>query len=617
MIHRECECLRRTKIQLLQETVNVVFSTVSGGGKTRAILEMPNSYYLGGSNQLAFNEDEMDFGKESANNATLVLLRRLWMMILFRKSHPNLPRCATPQGRILSGVPMFDMDEMIHAIIAEVAGLKLPYIVAGLDEVQLLDECRMVVGRGHIGMGRCFLRCLRSLQIYFKPFFLLVPLGTGIIPSFESTGPLGTKVEISDTNALLLDSDSFKTLVETYVVPNKFEVDEVTRPADWESGGRQRVIDFISVIFWPRVRDVLTMRPAKVTSVNIGIDPLEVMKSYLARTPLRTDAETALRTLPAFVYTGECQVSVFPEARSAKQIACALQSLLSMNETWLSLLDRLPHIEQTSVLDNLDRLSSSTSFERSGFAIVAVYILLHRLFELALPKSLAEINSFFFESTKINSVTELRLKAEYNPFKDKTKATLLPDFVKSLRHRVPLIAHCGDDNNSPFDYLFLFPHPDGSSWNALIGDAKKYTSGNVPTEKVNSVLQGMLAFCKAMSKIGQPVAKVVPFILCESRISVPTPGHQTERARLLEQMCATSVVTLSKETFQFLPWTQILYTLQPTLPQNSTEDVEVLTAETAYDQSAAQQRPKSKRTRDPHDDKEQNAAPTKGKRDER
>lgn len=89
------------------------------------------------------------------------------------------------------------------------------YIVAGVDEVQMLNQQIQV---GGIGLGRLFIRILRHCQIkWYKAGIRLLPLGTGIAIDWSADPTTGMNVALHGNDATLISKEDFHGLVDNVV----------------------------------------------------------------------------------------------------------------------------------------------------------------------------------------------------------------------------------------------------------------------------------------------------------------------------------------------------------------------------------------------------------------
>ncbi len=283
--------------------------------------------------------------------------------------------------------------------------------------------------------------------------------------------------------------------------------------------------------------------------------------------------------------------AVYPEPRSTGVIAKALSELGEYNSSWQRIFQALPKLTGDQQISALFReFSKSYTFENSGYHVIAAFLLLHLHFNKTFAGTpLSQIETFFSSKSKPAVAASFQdhffAQSEFYPFTNKSKTAFFPKFLEALEQGHPLFIHCGNDNLSPFDYLFMFPSPTPKEWNILVGDSKRHTTRSVETDYVNKVLIAILSFCNAMHGVGHHVKKVVPFILCLTKIAVPRhpkvdlagewdsaqdagAGAATARSHLmtrLNQFGCVDVVTLSPETFELLPWTPFLFMMHPSV----------------------------------------------------
>jgi hypothetical protein len=218
-----------------------VYSSVSGSGKTRAMLELKKTLlkalddametdndktlnitavafgYAGFNSGLPLTDDETRY-ITNENTARTVLLRRIVGSVLVSQEEPT----RLPKKIKLYEDFHFPSEKDLIAMLVKY--LKPPskgtnnfaVLVVGIDEVQLLNKMKEVNGDG---IGRIFLRTARQLQVELltRANILLVPVGTGVLLDFSTDGSTGDNKTLSsghDEDVTLISKDDFRALAE-------------------------------------------------------------------------------------------------------------------------------------------------------------------------------------------------------------------------------------------------------------------------------------------------------------------------------------------------------------------------------------------------------------------
>ena len=140
------------------------------------------------------------------------------------------------------------------------------YIVAGVDEFQILNRVAIAQGSSTIGLGRLFLRFLRRWQfLWYKEGIRLLPLGTGIALNWLADPAEGLHIPLDDDDATLISKRDFHKLVTDVV--DGLSDEQFT---SWCSNGMSKAtaIDIMAAAFWPRVRLLQWWRNGKTVHLH-------------------------------------------------------------------------------------------------------------------------------------------------------------------------------------------------------------------------------------------------------------------------------------------------------------------------------------------------------------
>jgi len=537
----------------LPKPICIVYSTVSGGGKTRAMLELEDAYYLGGNHQLEFTKNELDFALESPvsstmlqENAMIMIARRLVMMISFKRELAPGNHHVTPTfSATLANVPMFPLSMLLHAIV----GMQQRSFLAGLDEIQMLNNFKHP-DQSTNPLGKYLMRALGRLQRLLWDSVVMVPLGTGIFPGFGEDNSQEDCRHISGSDSVLISAVGFETLVTHRLESTD---DNIWWRRDLPLGRTEATV--VTAIFWPRVRDLAAF-PCTI-EISTEVNWVNLMRDYVQVSFSTMPASTHL---PAFEVTGVRDVKFVPEPRCAAAIASALGALHHGDTFWATAFSRLP-IFNANVFENL---FDYRVFEKAGFYLLSVYLMLHIEFRTA---------SAFFPTLMVTDYTassciEIRptIVDEYYPFNSQKKTHVHLSLVTAMKKifsepPVPVFIHTGREK-APFDFLFLFPKIGG--WLCIIGDAKHSRKpDNVANDEVTNVLTGMSLFAErwnASEGIGE-IVEVLPFLLSITRVATPESVNKEIQDTLLQALPGkpSAVIQLRSNTFSFRPWSPLLF----------------------------------------------------------
>ena len=247
----------------------LVYSSVSGSGKTVSMLHLKSSLreslprmrvivaYLGFNVSLFLNTEEREYideKKDVLTGAEEVLARRLAAATIISHENPDNVYKLPEYDKVFDGHQIPSVKESMSLILeCTKATPENPiYIVAGVDEVQLLNKKIIDDGSTRVGLGRLFLRILRQWQSeWYKKGIRLLPLGTGIALDWLADPTQGLNIPLADDDATLISKRDFHKLV-TDVVDGLSDKEFTSRCC--EGASRATAIDLVTAAFWPRVR---------------------------------------------------------------------------------------------------------------------------------------------------------------------------------------------------------------------------------------------------------------------------------------------------------------------------------------------------------------------------
>ena len=258
----------------------LVYSSVSGSGKTVSMLELKSKLelpahaksgsvvvaYLGFNSGLELLEEEMEHIEKSYNHelrATQVLARRLAAATIISINNHAAVTSLPRNDQVYKGYEIPSVEDSKALLLEHASEEKPLYIVAGVDEVQLLNSVRVSGSeKVPVGLGRFFLRTLREWQISWRNDGIrLLPLGTGIAIDWSADPTTGKNRPLSGIESTLITKDHFQQLV-TDVVNGLTEKTYAYHFGP--NAHKNTVIDLVTASFWPRVRLLEWLRDGKL-----------------------------------------------------------------------------------------------------------------------------------------------------------------------------------------------------------------------------------------------------------------------------------------------------------------------------------------------------------------
>ena len=155
----------------------LVYSSVSGSGKTVSMLHLKTSLretlphmrvivaYLGFNANLMLDDEELTYlDKNPKTGVQEVLARRLAAATVISLENPNIVYKLPQYDKVFDGHQIPSVKESMSLILecAKATPENPIYIVAGVDEFQILNRVTVAQGSSAIGLGRLFLRILRQ-----------------------------------------------------------------------------------------------------------------------------------------------------------------------------------------------------------------------------------------------------------------------------------------------------------------------------------------------------------------------------------------------------------------------------------------------------------------------
>ena len=268
----------------IKKATALVYSSVSGSGKTVSMLELKSKLpkevnnvpvvvaYLGFCTGLELLHEEEQYIRDEqeqgagVKGAGEVLARRLAAATIISMNNPNITTSLPGSEKVYKGYRIPKVEESKALLLSYASKEKPMYIVAGVDEVQLLNQESQVGNEPKIGLGRIFLRILRYWQYkWHKEGIRLLPLGTGIAIDWSADPTTGMNVPLFGKDTTLIDKEDFQQLVKKVV--EGLSLQEFVRRFG-AGAEKETVIDLVSASYWPRVRLLEWLRDGDMQSLG-------------------------------------------------------------------------------------------------------------------------------------------------------------------------------------------------------------------------------------------------------------------------------------------------------------------------------------------------------------
>ena len=482
----------------------LVYSSVSGSGKTVSMLHLKSSLreslpgmrvivaYLGFNVRLMLDDVELMYlDKYPKTGVQEVLARRLAAATIISHENPQEVYKLPKYRKVFPGHQIPSVEESMSLILeCTKATPENPiYIVAGVDEVQLLNKVTVAEGSSAVGLGRLFLRILRRWQYdWYNEGIRLLPLGTGIALDWLADPTQGLNIPLADDDATLISKQDFHKLV-TDVVDGLSDKEFTSRCSDGTS--KATAIDLVAAAFWPRVRLLQWWRNGETVPLHQRAPDANSKKwvkwlcywlrgdifSFISDqddVPGKGDEDGSIRCLFQLNAEDAC-LSVIPDGYSSEVLIDVLSEQLPVPHLY----DGLRVIQSLQPKEFI--LRDAYAFENLGFFTVgtSIHVGLHALNQKEITASSASPTqkkrlglAMWFQDQQAVTHKKEQLcvprilgrvgstvnVGEYFPFKNGNQTTFDDAVVKSLqegvKERKPVYIRCG--RGTCCDYLYFY-----------------------------------------------------------------------------------------------------------------------------------------------------------------
>lgn len=593
-----------------------VYSTVPGAGKTRSMLEIPNtvsdaleaSYetassgsslsmldgvrfgYTGFNSNLHLTDHELSFITDVIT-AKQVLLRRVVGSVLLQPQRSTM----LPRYDILYEGFDFPSSKSLTEMLVENLNpparesKKLRLVIVGVDEVQLLNKTKQIDGDG---LGRLFLRFLRQTQVeLIQSNVLLVPVGTGVLLDFSTDGSSGDNKPLNGhTDAVLIKKDDFRTLAE-----RKYNAHEAEFNTRYGDGAKETILDKVAVVWWPRVRLIEKWKPRNYTKTVVESDSNSDswpvwLERWMRRVPLHTsdkkympgNASTVRESRIGAVFELDDieHFEVIPDVANIEGMVTALMA----GETDVSVKSFYEYLIRMATLDPSNLVFDHTSFEKYGFHVIGSSLYFGTKV-LSLQGDVSAFNSplhtkrlglaywvhdklpgFKPTSACILGANTARKSAFY-PYTNNLQTELLSDVKDALDSEAKnynvVFIHTGQ--NAKCDYLYLFRLQFGGKWIALVADGKHTDASSATLSGIDQI-ELIEAAISLKNALGEQLSehRTLFFTNRDKQTDSETPDYKRAVARYSRTFDdgsgrSVNLETLGERTFQFSPFSDILF----------------------------------------------------------
>ena len=621
----------------------LVYSSVSGSGKTVSMLHLKTSLReslpdmrvivacLGFNGHLYLNTEEIDFISlchDEINGAMRVLARRLAAATIISHENPQevykLPHYKEVYDKYQ--IPSVAKSMSLILECTKATPENPIYIVAGVDEFQILNRVAIAEGSSAIGLGRLFLRFLRRWQYqWYTKGIRLLPLGTGIALDWltEPTEGVNMPLDDDDDDATLISKQDFHKLV-TDVVDGLSDEQFTSQCSDGTS--KATAIDLVAAAFWPRVRLLQWWRegetvPLRQHAPDVNSEKWVKWLCYWLRgdvfscisdqddVPGKGDEEGSIRCL--FQLNAEAShFSVIPDGYGSLHVIDILSQQLPVPYLY----DDLMVIKSLQPKEFI--LRDAYAFENFGFCAVgtSIHVGLHALNRKRITASSASPTqkkrlglAMWFQDEQAVTHKKEQLCVprilgpfgrfgnfgEYYPFKNGNQTTFDDAVVKSLQEGVkkrcgPVYIRCG--RGTCCDYLYFYVrvmHSNKAELICNICDAKH--TNNVEEEgSANSITTNdQVGLFRAVENVHCAVKNAnlvlgnVRLLFVTSRDELVEPNAESPALKRLTaaRQAAHKVFPevqlelLNKASFEFGPFSDILFARRKKKSMNATPSV--------------------------------------------
>ena len=611
-----------------------MYSSVSGTGKTVSMLQLKSKLkevnevpvivaYLGFNTELQLSDVESQYIKtHEQTGAKEVLARRLAAATIISSRNPDVVTKLPKYSTVYEGFEIPSVETSKGLIVKHTSATKDKpiYIVAGVDEIQLLNMAEQV-GTG-IGLGRLFLRILRGWQHeWHDKGIRLLPLGTGIAIDWTADPTTGLNVPLHGDDTTLISKNDFHELVEKVV--DSLGDDEFSRR--FSSGtSKETVVDLIAASYWPRVRllewwrddmtAALRQRPSDSNAVQwvnwlchwLRNEDFSCVEDQAA-VPGKNDREGKIHCL--FELSENSQnFSVIPDGYASQSLIRNLKVEL-----------KVPHLyEGLDVIKSLDPkefiLHDAYDFENLGFHTVgtAIHVGLHALRNKGITSACATPTqekrlglALWFQGKQavthqngelcvpriLGRVDSTGSFNDFYPFETHEQTSFVPTVVSLLKQSAndfrPVYIRCG--RRTCCDYLYFYvrlPQTGQAEFICNIDDAKHTNTDeqsggeSVTTADQKGLFDAVVKVHSAVNSAELVLGDVrLLFVsnrnsLANQKANSATSGHlKTAKQAAQKLFSQVELELLNKDTFEFGPFGDILAARRKKVGKRKLEDV--------------------------------------------
>lgn len=605
-----------------------VYSSVSGTGKTVSMLVLKEKLkddkkrtivvaYLGFNSCLKLTEAErwhiIQFGTFGAEQ---VLARRLAASTIISKLNPSVVTILPKAERVYKDFVIPNV-EYSKKILLEGTGATKDnplYVVAGLDEVQMLNETTLEDPQEktkRLGLGKYFLRVLREWQAeWYSLGIRLLPLGTGISLDWAANPTVGFNLPLhGGEDTTLISKPDFKIIVQKLVdwLNQRGNQSLLTRLVGRSNPDMETLVDLMSASYWPRLRllefikrdrlDLLEQRNQDTNSENWLVWFCRWLQdgSFVVDAP--EDRELAPRGQEGKIHTlfqltaGPLKFSVIPDGYTSSSLVENLNRGLPVD----GLYDGL-NVIKTMLPTSF--LPDATDFEALGFHTLgaAIHVGLYALktwknrpaeMTPTHKKRLGVAHWFISQQAKTHDTTEAILAPRIRgptstlsgdvgalfPFstqdQDEFSASISQALLECKEDKRPLYVRGGKQAKCDY-YYFYWELTSVNGLICMLGDAKHTESGsnNIGATYQEQLFTALVCVQRAISAMNkdstsaeQLVLKAVRLVFVSNKTALSTSNTMAlVQAKQAAERVLPGVYleVLNKENFQFGTFSDIL-----------------------------------------------------------
>ena len=531
-------CLNNEVYKTWLKPQALVYSSVSGTGKTVALLELKEKLkneekiqnmnvkvvlaFLGFNSCLQLVEKEEEHILETSppsyeTRASQVLARRLAASTIISMNNPDeISRLPHQNMYDRYDIPSVAQSKKLLVTKTKATSEDPVCIVVCVDEIQLLNKKK--VPSAEVPLGRLFLRILRNLQQqWYNDGLRILPVGTGIAIDWTTDATTGENIAIHGGDSTLISRVDFKNIVEKAIdhLEQNGKFDDIFG----RGAQKETVIDSVFSAYWPRVRLVEHLKNGNLESIvssDRGEDDEnwltwlsswlrdEDISMYEGPIPGKDDPEGKI--IPLFTLSlVDKYFRVIPDGFTSSLMIRSLKTALPVPDLYGGL-DILKNLTPDTFILKNEQAFEELGFHTVGTAIhVGLYAIGNKVGVIDSDKATKDQmkrlgpSLWFLENSAVTHRDNEILvpivlgrvrtslsdnSSDYYPFTNRDQSTFDENVINELKRGRPVYIRCG--RQTKCDYLFFYHCGENNSeLICMIADAKYSFEGDKQSISTN------------------------------------------------------------------------------------------------------------------------------------